>query len=413
MYTNAYSAQCSQTNVALAPKSDRGNRTFALLSLALGSFVIGTSEFASMGILQLFAADFKVDVPTATYAITGYALGVLVGAPSVTLLAARMNRRQLLLALMVVFAIGNLLSALTTSVGLLATARFLTGLPHGAYFGAGVVVASYYYGSSHAGKAFATVMSGLTVSTIFGAPLATFLGQSLGWRETYCIIATGAAISAIALWVCVPRTDALAGNSVRHELGALRKPAAWIMMTVAAVAIASIFAVYTFIGPLVTELAGLKASAVPIALSLFGVGMTIGNIVGGRLADAYPSMGLVLGFSAALIALALLGTFGAIPWILMPCLCAVGFTTFIAIPTIQLKLTGAAPEAPTLMGAMNLAALNVANALGAWSGGVTVASGMGLLSAVWAGFGLTLAGLAIFLISRMFLTARRTSPNAA
>jgi len=223
MLTKAYEAQCRATKLPPPPLAHEKQRGLALLALALGSFVIGTSEFASMGILQTFSADLHITVSTATHAITGYALGVLLGAPIVTLAAARLNRRTLLLGLMFLFIAGNLISSAATSIAMLTVARFISGMPQGAYFGAGAVVASYFFGPTQAGRAFALVMTGLTIATIFGAPIATFVGQHLGWRDTYALVAGIGVLSLVALWLWVPQTDALRGSSIGHELGALRK----------------------------------------------------------------------------------------------------------------------------------------------------------------------------------------------
>ena len=399
MLEEAYGPQCESAKTHCIDARQLSRKTLTLLSLALGTFCIGTSEFASMGILQLFAASLNLDIPTATHAIEAYALGVVLGGPAVTILAAKLNRRNLLLALMAIFVLGNVLSAVATGLGSFALARFVSGIPQGAYFGAGAVVASYIVGPGQGGRAFALVMTGLTVATIVGSPLATLLGQTLGWRNAYLAVSALGVLSFLALWLWVPRSRALDGGPVRQELRALKRASVWTMVAVAALGVASIFAVYTFIGPFVTDGAGLGEGWVPIALGLFGVGMTAGNVVGGWLADRHPSQGLVAGFGSALIALALLAAGGQNAWVLMACMLAVGATMMVAIPTIQVRLTQAAPDAPTLMGAMNLAALNVANAIGAWAGGQTIAHGYGLLSAVWAGFALTLAGLVLFLLA--------------
>lgn len=369
-----------------------------LFALALGSFSIGTSEFASMGIIQLFSASLDITVPQAANAVTAYAIGVVAGAPLITLAAARLNRRTLLLGLMALFVLGNLLSAAATSLGLLAVARFISGLPQGAYFGAGAVVASYVVGPGHAGRAFAIVMTGLTIATIFGSPLATFLGQTLGWRETYLAVALLSASAFFAIYRWVPRAASLDGVPLAQELSALRKGRVWAMMAVAAIGVGSIFAVYTFIGPIVTDVARFGSSAIPVALAIFGIGMTAGNIVGGRLADLYPARGIILGYGSALAVLSALAFWGSSPWLLFPALFGVGATMMAAIPTIQVRLTKLAPEAPSLMGSMNLASLNLANAIGAWAASLAIAGGLGLLSAAWAGFALTFAGLVIFLL---------------
>ncbi|OUM00324.1 MFS transporter [Variovorax sp. JS1663] len=398
MFEKAYAAQCAACENCAKAELARRRHNLALFSLALGTFCIGTSEFASMGILQLFSASFGVGIPTATHAITAYAVGVVIGGPVVTLAAARMNRRTLLLALIGLFVAGNLLSAMAPTLEAMAAARFVSGIPQGAYFGAGAVVASHFVGKGQGGKAFALVMTGLTIATIFGSPLATLLGQQLGWRQTYVAVAAAGGLSWLALWAWVPRTDELRGGPVGQELVALGRRSVWAMMVVAALGVASIFAVYTFIGPLVTDVNRLSASTVPIALGIFGIGMTVGNLIGGRLADRFESLGLFCGFGLALIVLAVLGWQGENPWVLMGALFGVGAAIMAAIPTIQVRLTAFAPEAPTLMGAMNLAALNVANALGAWAGSLVIAS-HGLLSCVWAGFALTLAGLLAYVIT--------------
>ncbi|QWT21602.1 MFS transporter [Bacillus sp. NP157] len=396
MYEKAYESQCAAVDKHSADPRVRRRCALTLFALALGSFCIGTSEFASMGILQLFAGDLHIDVPAGTHAITAYAFGVVIGAPVVTIAAARFNRRSLLLGLMALFLIGNVLSALAGSIGLLAVARFISGLPQGAYFGAGAVVASYIVGPNQGGKAFAIVMTGLTVATIIGSPLATFMGQHVGWRNTYLAVACIAALALIALYAWIPRTHSLDGGSVRSEFSSLRSGRSWGIMLVASLGVASIFAVYTFIGPIVTDVTHLNRGWIPGALALFGLGMTLGNLLGGELADRYRSSGLVGGFGCALIVLVILATQGAHPWVLMASLFAVGATMMAAIPTLQVHLTQSAPNAPTLMGAMNLASLNLANALGAWGGGLLVANDNGYLSAAWAGFALTGLSLVVF-----------------
>ncbi|SON55607.1 Inner membrane transport protein YdhP [Hartmannibacter diazotrophicus] len=391
-----------QDDNATSPGIKRGGMT--LLALAFGTFCIGTTEFASMGIIQLFSHTLEVDLPTATHAITAYAIGVVVGAPLLTLVAAQLNRRTLLLMLIGVFVLGNLLSAAATNFPLFVVARFISGLPQGAYFGAGAVVASHMLGAGRSGQAFAIVMTGLTIATIVGSPLATFLGQTMGWRETYLGMCALGLVSLASLWVFLPKSAALGGASILHEVSGLRKARVWLMMAVAALGINSIFAVYTFIAPLVTDLIRFPPSVIPIALALFGTGMTVGNLAGGRLADQYSDRGIVLGYGCTLAILVVLALWGANPIILFVAFFGVGAAMMAAIPTIQVKLTGLAPESATLMGAMNLASLNIANALGAWAGGLTIGAGFGLLSTAWAGFALTAIGLALFAA----ITTRRT-----
>ncbi len=284
-FQKAFEPQCKAVAIHCTDAAQHRRRGLTLFALALGSFCIGASEFASMGVLQLFADSLDISIPVATNAITAYAFGVVIGAPLVTLAAARLNRKSLLLALLGLFIVGNVLSALAANLGMFAIARFISGMPQGAYFGAGALVASYIVGPGHGGKAFALVMTGLTVATIIGSPLATFLGQNLGWRNTYFAVAGVGVLALMALWAWVPRTDALNGGAIVQELSSLRRGAVWIMMLVAALGVASIFAVYTFIGPFVTNVAFIDPAWIPLALALFGIGMTTGNLIGGRLAD--------------------------------------------------------------------------------------------------------------------------------
>ncbi|QET04592.1 MFS transporter [Cupriavidus pauculus] len=383
------------------------SRSLALFALALGSFCIGTSEFASMGVIQLFSASLGIDVPQATSAVTAYALGVVVGAPVVTLAAARLNRRTLLLALIALFVVGNVLSAMASSLPFLIAARFVSGLPQGAYFGAGAMVASYILGPGQSGRAFAIVMTGLTVATIIGSPLATFLGQTLGWRETYLAVAALSAVAWLAIRQWLPRTRALDGAPIVQELSALRSGKVWGVMAVATAGIASLFAIYTFVGPIVTDATRLAPSMIPVALAIFGIGMTAGNSVGGRAADKYPMRGLVLGLGGALAVLVVIALGGQTPSVLFPALFALGAALMASIPTMQVRLTRFAPQAPSLMGAMTLAACNLGNAIGAWAGGATIDAGFGLLSVAWAGFALTLTGLAIFGLTLVNATPRQ------
>lgn len=409
MHEHAYRVQCRAAEHRPPSKEADRNATMILVALALGTFAIGTGEFGSNGIVQLLAADLDVSVPAATYAVTAYALGVVVGSPVLTVAAARLNRRTLLLALVGLFLVGNVLSAVAADLGMLSMARFVTGTVQGAYFGAGAVVATYAYGPGKGGKAFAAVMTGLTIATIFGSPVGTFIGQQAGWQALYVTVAGIGICAGVAIWFCVPRTPALDGGSVRQELGVLRRPMVWVTMAVAALGISSIFAVYTFIGPYVTDAAGADQSVIPVALAVFGVGMAAGNWVGGRLADEYDYRGLVLGYGAVLAFLVLVALGGRHLVVLFPALFGVGATMMMAIPTIQVLLTRYAPEAPTLMGALNLASLNLANALGAIGGAVALSAGWGTLSTAWAGLVLTGSGLLLFALT----VPRLAPPHAA
>ncbi|QXE33544.1 MFS transporter [Streptomyces sp. GMY02] len=377
----------------------RRRRVLTLSALALGTFAIGSGEFGTNGIIQLYASDFDSSIALATYAVTAYALGVVIGSPLITVLAARLNRKTLLLGLVGLFIVGNLFSAMATSIGALIVARFVTGTVQGAYFGAGAVVAAHVYGPGKGGKAFATVMAGLTVATIFGSPLGTAIGQGFGWQWLYLAVAAVGLLAGVALYLWVPQSSDLSGGSVSKELRALTRRPVWAMIAVASLGISSIFAVYTFIGPYITDAAGATASVIPIALGVFGLGMAVGNQVGGKFADRFVLRGLVLGYSLVLVFLLVVALGGMWLPALFVGLFGVGASAMMAIPTIQVLLTRFAPEAPTLMGAMNLAALNLANALGAVGGAITLSAGFGTLSTAWAGFLLAAGGLLVLALT--------------
>ncbi|MEV4619553.1 MFS transporter [Asanoa sp. NPDC049573] len=400
MHQRAFEGQCAlEENRHRGATSAIRHPRLALFALALGTFAIGTGEFGSNGIIQLFAADLDVSIPVATYAITAYAIGVVIGSPTITIVAARVNRRTLLLGLVALFLAGNGLSAVAPDLALLIVFRFVAGSVQGAFFGAGAVVAAYAYGPGRGGKAFATVMGGLTAATVIGSPVGTFIGQGAGWRVMYWTVVGIGVLAGLALVAWLPQTGDLRGSSVTNELAALRRLNVWLMVAVAALGISSIFAVYTFIGPFVTEAAGRDAALIPVALGVFGLGMAVGNYLGGRVADRAADAGLIWGYGGVLALLVPIGLAGGNLAVLLPCLFGVGATMMFAIPTIQVRLTGFAPEAPTLMGALNLAALNLANSLGAIGGAVTLDAGWGTLSTVWAGFLLTSAGLLLYVVT--------------
>jgi DHA1 family inner membrane transport protein len=296
---------------------------------------------------------------------------------------------------------------------MLIGARFITGTVQGAYFGAGAVVAAHAYGAGKGGIAFATVMAGLTIATIVGSPVGTFLGQRFGWQTLYLVVAMLglAAGAAVLLWV--PRTAQLDGGPIVQELSALRRPMVWAVSAIAALGIASIFAVYTFIGTYITDAIGADQALIPIALAIFGIGMAVGNYIGGVLADRHRFRGLVLGFAGAAAFSGVIATCGANLVLLFIGLFGVGALAMMAIPTIQVLLTDYGPEAPTLMGSLNLASLNLANALGAVGGSVALTIGLGALSTAWVGVLLTGAALALFAVTVPRFAPPSFLPSAA
>ena len=367
----------------------------SLLALALGGFGIGTTEFATMGVLPDIAGDLGASIPTAGHAITAYALGVVVGAPLFAVLGARVPRKGMLLVLMAAIGLGNLLSALAPSFGLLVVARFVSGLPHGAFFGMAAVVAATLVPPSRRARAVATTMTGLTVANIVGVPLATLLGQALGWRSTYVTVVVIAALTLVAVELLVPRVSPGQDASPRRELTALRRPLVWLTLLVAAVGFGGFFAVYSYIAPTLTEVAGYPPAGIPVVLALLGVGMTLGTVVGGRLADRSVLWTLVLSPVATIVVL--LAFTVTARGVVTAAVTAFlfGTVTSIALPALTARLLDVAGDGKALAATLNHSALNVANALGAWLGGVVIAAGLGYTAPAVVGAGLAVVGLVI------------------
>lgn len=367
----------------------------ALLALALGGFSIGTTEFATMGILPLVSDDLGVSIPTAGHVITAYALGVVVGAPLLTAVAARLDRRVLLLGLMTAFIVGNVVSAFAPTIGWLVVARFVAGLPHGAFFGVGAVMGAHVAGPGRRGQAVATMMAGLTLANVVGVPLSTVLGQHAGWRAAYILVGVLGLATLAALWRLVPGLPVASDTTVRRELGALRSRQLWIACGAGAVGFGGMFSVYSYVSPLLTDVSGVGERFVPVVLALFGVGMTIGTLLGGRLADRHVLRTVLIGFASTivvLVAIALVGRF-TVPAVLS--IVALGIASQVLGLSLQTRLMDLAPAAPSLGAALCHSALNVGNAAGAWSGGLVIAAGAGYLAPAWVGAAMTAVGLLV------------------
>ena len=366
----------------------------SLTALALGGFGIGTTEFASMGLLPDVAHDFDVSVPTAGHAISAYALGVVVGAPLFAVLAARLPRKGLLLFLAAAIGVGNLLSALAPTLPTFVGARFLSGLPHGAYFGFAAVVAASLVPPGRRARAVASTMTGLTVANIVGVPLTTLLGQALGWRSAYVVVVVIAALTVLAVEVSVPRVGA-DGSSPRRELTALRRPLVWLTLLIGAVGFGGFFAVYSYIAVTLTEVSGYTDAQVPIVLALLGVGMTVGTVAGGHLADWSVLRALVIG-PVLTVATLLLFTVTAHGVVMAAgTATTLGIVMSMSLPAITARLLDVAGDGKALAVTLNHSALNMANALGAWLGGVVIAAGWGYTSPAVVGAGLAVVGLAV------------------
>jgi DHA1 family inner membrane transport protein len=367
----------------------------ALLALAVVAFGIGTTEFATMGLLPQIAHGVGVSVPHAGNLVSAYALGVVVGAPVLTGLGARIPHKRLLLLLSGLFVIGNTASAFAPNFGLLFAARFLAGLPHGALFGVGAVVASKLVAPDRAARAVSRMFLGLTVANIIGVPAGTWLGQQLGWRYAYCAVAVIGLISLAALASLVPYQPRGSQAGIRHELRAMGNRQVAIGLATAVVGFGGFFAVYSYLVPMLTHLTGISDSSTTLVLALYGVGMTIGTLIAGPLTDRALRPTLYAGL--VLLAVALVTLFFAIHST-VPALVTITFVgavgSLITTP-VQMLLMSNAKDAPTMAAASNHSAFNLANAGGAWLGGLVISAGWGWAAPNLVGAALALAGLGL------------------
>jgi len=371
----------------------------ALLALAIGAFGIGTTEFVMMGLLPEVSAAFNVSIPTAGYLISGYALGVVVGAPLLTAASVRWPRRDVLLALMAVFTAGNVLAAIASSYGTLLAARVLTGLPHGAFFGVASVVAADLVPHHRRATAISIVFAGLTIANVLGVPADTLLSQHLGWHATFVVLGGIGVISVAAIALLVPRQAQTKDSMLSREIATFGRAQVWLALAVGTFGFGGVFAAYSYIAPMMTNVAGYSPSGVDFLLALFGLGMTAGNLIGGRLADRalmpslYGSLG-GLGLVLALFVLTAHDKATAAVTIFL-----IGATGMACVPIIQTRIMDKARGAPTLAAAANHSAFNIANAAGAFLGGRAIHAGLGWTSPDWVGAILAAVGLGIAVVS--------------
>lgn len=374
--------------------------SLALFALAVGAFAIGTTEFSPMGLLPVIAEGVQVSIPTAGMLVSAYAVGVMLGAPVMTLLFSRWSRRSALVALMLIFTVGNLLSALAPGYASLLLSRLITSLNHGAFFGIGAVVAASVVPRDKQASAIAAMFMGLTVANIGGVPVATWVGQQLGWRLAFGGTAVLGLITMAALWLALPQGEAGPRPNVRRELAVLVQPSVLLAMGTTVLGSGAMFALYTYVAPMLAELTQASPGFVALALVLIGIGFTLGNSLGGRLADwsldgatllILAALALTMAVLPLLLATQLGAALGLVVW---------GATAFGIVPPVQMRVMQAAAQAPGLASSVNVGAFNLGNALGAALGGLVISLGWGYAAVPWVGAALAAGGLGLAWLGR-------------
>lgn len=371
----------------------------ALLALAISAFGIGTTEFVMMGLLPNVAADLGTSVPTAGYLVSAYAIGVVLGAPLLTALGSRIPRKRMLLLLMAVFTAGNLASALAPGYGALLAGRVLSGLPHGAFFGVGAVVAARLVSEERRGRAVATMFLGLTVANIVGVPAGTALGQALGWRATFAVVALVGTVAMVSLAVLVPRIPRAEQRGVGGELRALANRQVLLGLLTAVFGFGGVFAVYSYLASVMTNVTGLAESSTTYVLALFGIGMTLGALLAGPLTDRALRPTLYGALGTLAVVLLAFHAVADVRWAALVLVVVLGAVGFMTTTPLQMLVMQKAQQAPTLASASNHSAFNLANAGGAWLGGVAIAAGWGWTSPMLVGAVLAAVGLGVALLA--------------
>jgi DHA1 family inner membrane transport protein len=388
-----------------------------LIALALGGFGIGLTEFVIMGLLPEVAADFQVSEATAGWLISGYALAVVVGALLLTAAVTRFERKPVLAVLLVLFIAGNLISALAPGYGMMMAGRILAALAHGAFFGIGAVVAADMVAPTKKAGAIAIMFTGLTAANVLGVPFGTMLGQAAGWRSTFWAITVIGVIALTGILALVPKTGHgdTAPGTLRSELRAFRSGQVWLSILVTVLGYGGMFGAFTYIAFTLTEVTGFSASTVPWLLIVFGVGLFIGNTIGGKAADRNVDRTLIVVLAVLVVILAAFALTANNQILTVASLVLMGGFGFATVPGLQMRVRKFAAGAPTLASGANSGAFNVGTALGAWLGGVTITAGLGYTSPIWAGAGITLLGLAVMLIAAASArrpAAQQTEPAA-
>jgi len=397
------------TAPALPPQR---TRMLILFALAMGGFAIGTSEFAMMGLMPELIRGFGVDAPSVGHMISAYAIGVVVGAPLLAIIGARVPRRPLLLALMAFYALGNLASALAPNYPSMLVARFVAGLPHGAYFGVAMLVAASISPAAQRGTAMARVLLGLSIAILVGNPLATWLGQHFNWRWTFGLVTALSVLTVVLVARFLAPDPTERPQAPMRELRAFNTAQVWYALLIGAVGFAGMFCVFSYVTETLVQVTGVAESWVPVALAAFGVGAILGNIAGGWLVDrlSFRAVPVTLGWS--LLVLLTFPLAAHAPWSILLSLVAVGTMGALA-PVLQTRLMDVAGDAQTLAAASNHAAFNAANALGPWLGGMAIAAGFAPTSTGVVGAATAAAGLAVYALARRAERRRRDVPHSA
>lgn len=376
-----------------------------LIALALGGFGIGLTEFVIMGLLPEVAADFHVTDATAGWLISGYALAVVVGALLLTAAVTRFERKPVLAVLMVLFIAGNLISALAPDYWTMMAGRIIAALAHGAFFGIGAVVAAGMVAPDKKAAAIAIMFTGLTAANVLGVPFGTMLGQAAGWRSTFWAITVIGVLALAGIFTLVPKAgigDSAGGSAsggLRSELRAFRSGQVWLSILVTILGYGGMFGAFTYIAFTLTEVTGFSAATVPWLLILFGVGLFIGNTTGGKAADKNVDRTLLVVLAALVVVLVVFALTASNQAMTIASMVLLGGFGFATVPGLQMRVMKYAHNAPTLASGANIGAFNVGNALGAWTGGVTITAGLGYTSPIWAGAGITLLGLAVMAVA--------------
>ncbi|MCT9090393.1 MFS transporter [Streptomyces sp. ASQP_92] len=382
----------------------------ALLALAIGAFGIGTTEFVIMGLLPEVAGTFDVSIPTAGYLVSGYAVGVMLGAPLMTLLGTKISRKRMLMLLMGFFIVGNVLSAVAPAFGLMLTGRIVASLAHGAFFGIGSVVAADLVAPEKKAGAIAMMFTGLTVANVVGVPAGTLIGQQAGWRATFFVVAALGVLGLFGVAKLVPDLPKAQGVRLRHEIAAFRNVQVLLAMAMTVLGFGGVFAAITYITPMMTNVAGYAGTSVTWLLVLFGLGMVAGNLVGGRFADRALMPMLYVSLSGLAVVLALFTVAAHDKSASAVMVFLIGALGFATVPPLQKRVLDQAAGAPTLASAVNIGAFNLGNALSAWLGGVVIAAGLGYTAPNWVGAALAASALVLAFVSSAL--ERRTTTDS-